>query len=161
MSQNNNSRELGSQGSCKEVSRLVTSISSFLKNDDIPAQQVSPEERTALLASARNLVAALESPQETNVRMSWGEPTTAAALRLLLEYNVFTHMVGTDINDSPKTTATSLSTKCGDRFGLIRRLLKRVANSAFVKEVGPDEYVPTPLTWHFAQEANAGYFKSK
>lgn len=153
--------ELSSPSPCAEASRLQANISDFLQNGAVSAQQASSTERTALLASARALVAGLETPQETNVRISWWDPTTAAALRLLLEYKVFPHMVGIDSDDSPKTTAVDLAAKCGDKHGLIRRLLKRVANSSYVKEVGPDEYVPTPLTWHFAQDTNAGYFKSR
>lgn len=156
MARTNHPRVPDSFDSSENVAQVLSSISDFLKEGDLQEQQTSEQERVLLLALAQRLVATLESPQEANVRITWREPTTAAALRLLLEYNVFSHIVGKNENESPKTKATDLAIKCGDKHGLIPRLLKHVATSSFVREVGPDEYVPTALTWHFSKDINAG-----
>lgn len=115
-------------------------------------------QRQALLSSARKLVTALESTGHVVARMSWEEPTMSASLRILIDLDVFKHMLEGDAT-GPKQ-ASELAEMSGADPVLLQRLLKRVASSfpPLVEEIRPDEYTPNRWTRAFADEVNTGAF---
>lgn len=138
----------------KEVHDIQTEVQNFETKDD-------QHQRGALLISARKLVAALETPTLVNSRISAELPTMNAAIRMLLDMKLFPALVGDNVEDNSPKKADDLAVSCGADPELVRRLLKRVANESIVEEVGVDEYVPTAITRHFAEDINAGFFINK
>lgn len=84
-----------------------------------------------------------------------------AALRILLDLNIFRAIVETHSSGKPATKADDLARTCGADPELVSRLLKRVAAASIVEEVGVDEYAPNAMTRHFAEDVNAGFFIDK
>lgn len=148
------------KSSTQDVSKEIEGLLACVQPFQASKYGHDEPQRQALLEASRSLVAALESPAQVNARMSWEEPATASALRLLIDIKVLEHML---LDDKPKK-ASRLAEACGADPVLVARLLKRVAASsprALVEEVGPDEYKPTALTRHFADEVNAGCFTNR
>lgn len=92
----------GSKGSkpCVDIS-LATSpneidaVPSLIKQITAQADSVSAssyEARLKLLATARSLVRALETPRETMLKHMWGQPAANAAITTLYQVGVFDFM---------------------------------------------------------------------
>lgn len=147
------------QTSSQDISEEVQDIQTKVHN--LQAQD-GQDQRSALLISARKLVAALETPELVNSRISMELPTLNAAMRILLDLKIFQAMVGKDnTSDTTSKQADDLARSCGAEPELVKRLLKRVANDYIVEEVGVDEYALTAMTRHFAEDVNAGFFIDK
>lgn len=70
----------------REIEALQENIGNLSLVDDQPQRQ-------ALLNSARKLVSALETPGHVVARTSWDEPTLSAALRILIDLDIFRLMI--------------------------------------------------------------------
>lgn len=133
-----------------EISSVQTAIADLARNEN------DHTARQALLASARALVTSLETPKHLVARLSWDEPTRSAALRVLIDLNMFKLLAS---RDAP-SKASELAQKVGADPVLIQRLFKRVASSdpPLVEETGPDEYSANRWTRGFADDVNVGAF---
>lgn len=141
--------------STQNISREIEALQENIHNLSLVDDQ---HQRQALLSSARKLVSALETPGHVVSRMSWDEPTLSAALRILIDLDVFKLMVETGAT-VPKQ-AYQLAVMSGADPVLVQRLLKRVASSSppLIEETGPNEYIPNRWTRAFANEVNTGAF---
>ena len=101
----------------------------------------SPAGRTLLIAQARALITALETPIEAITRMTWAEPTRYAAVHIAIDLKLFSYL------DSPpaKTTA-ELATLTGASEHLLDRLLRHLAAMSVILERGPSTFAPTQLS---------------
>ncbi|KAI1852185.1 hypothetical protein JX265_013038 [Neoarthrinium moseri] len=99
--------------------------------------------RLQLLASARDLVRALETPRETMIKHCWSQPTATSALTLGIETGLFKAMAQ---NDGSAKTAAYLSKQVGVDYPALARILRHLGAMGYVVETGVDEYKPTNFT---------------
>lgn len=144
--------------STQDISREIQTVQEDIQKLSRVGNGDDQAQRQALLSSARKLVSALETPGHVVARMSWEEPTTSGSLRILIDLDIFKHMVKGDAT-VPKQ-ASDLAAMSGADPVLLQRLLKRVASSSppLVEETGPDEYTPNRWTRALADEVNTGTF---
>ncbi|KAL1847551.1 hypothetical protein Daus18300_013920 [Diaporthe australafricana] len=143
--------------STEDVSSEIQAIQQDIQNLSSTGDGYDQAQRQALLNSARQLVAALETPEYVVARIGWEEPTSSAALRILIDLNIFKHLTSGEA--TPKQ-ASELARLSGADPILVQRLLKRAASSSplLVEETGPDEYGPNRWTRAFADDVNTGAF---
>lgn len=141
--------------STQDVSREIQALQENIHNLSLVDDQ---PQRQALLCSARKLVSALETPEHVVARMSWDEPTMSAALRILIDLDIFKLMV--ESGDTFPKQASQIAEMSGADPAPVQRLLKRVASSSppLVEESGPDEYTPNRWTRAFADDVKTGAF---
>lgn len=144
--------------STEDVSREIQAVQQDIQNLSSTGDRNYQAQRQALLNSARQLVAALETPEYVVARIGWEEPTSSAALRILIDLNIFKHI--TRGASMASKQASELAKLSGADPILVQRLLKRVASASppLVEETGPDEYAPNRLTRAFADDINTGAF---
>lgn len=144
--------------STQDVSREIQTVQEDIQNLSRAGDGDDQAQRQALLSSARKLVTALETPGHVIARMSWDEPTRSGSLRILIDLDIFKHMLEGDTTVPKK--ANELAELSGADPVLLQRLLKRVASSSppLVEETGTDEYTPNIWTRAFADEVNTGAF---
>lgn len=112
--------------------------------------------RQSLLQSARNLVAALETPGERIARMVYLDTSILAATRVLVDLKVFRILSGS----GGPINAAQIAKECGADVRMLERLLKHVSVENFVQEVGPDEYVANDITRLLASPEGEGVVKN-
>ncbi|KAF2453061.1 S-adenosyl-L-methionine-dependent methyltransferase [Lineolata rhizophorae] len=96
--------------------------------------------RLQLLAQARQLVRALETPRETMLKNCWGEPGAYCAIAACMTIGVFPELAKDD--GSPKKVSDLAKTlNCDEK--LLGRLMRHLGTMAVIKETGPNEYKPT------------------
>jgi hypothetical protein len=96
--------------------------------------------RLELLAEARALVRALETPQETMIKHLWGDGITLAVLASGVEIGLFKHLAK---NDDRPEKAADIATALGIEVDMLGRLLRHMAAVGYLVETGPDEYKTT------------------
>lgn len=111
----------------------------------------NPTQREDLLRSARNLVAALESPADRVVRTA-NLPLVTAACRLLVDTKTYHALVA--CAPTPQTSL-QLAATTGTDAVLLTRLLKTVAFEHHVEEVSPDTYRANATTHLLASPGGA------
>ncbi|KAJ2996759.1 hypothetical protein NUW58_g870 [Xylaria curta] len=99
--------------------------------------------RRDLLKIARALVAALETPKESVMRMTWHSPTVFAAMRLCMDLDLYSKIC--DDDGSPKS-AQFLAETTGADPRLVERLLKHLATANIVSETAADVYGANSIT---------------
>ncbi|MCJ1385013.1 hypothetical protein MMC17_008131 [Xylographa soralifera] len=99
--------------------------------------------RVALIATARDLIAALETPLESIIWMAWAEPTRFVATRIAIDLSLFEHL--SEDKGSSKTKE-QLTSKTGADANLIGRILKHLASMRVIEEVAANTYKATPLS---------------
>lgn len=144
--------------STEDVSREIQTVQEDIQKLSLSGDGDDQAQRQALLSSARKLVTALETTGHVVARMSWEEPTMSASLRILIDLDIFKHML--EGNTTAPKQASELAEMSGADPVLVQRLLKRVASSSppLVEETRPDEYTPNRWTRAFADEMSAGAF---
>ncbi|KAJ6186227.1 hypothetical protein N7519_007528 [Penicillium mononematosum] len=98
--------------------------------------------RLNLLETARSLVQAMETPQETMLRYCWAQPTAFAGIETCIDLGIFFILAQTD---KPKTVA-ELAATTGAEPELLGRIMKHLATMGVFIETGMDEYGRNGLT---------------
>ncbi|KAJ5533842.1 hypothetical protein N7527_000096, partial [Penicillium freii] len=98
--------------------------------------------RLKLLDTARSLVQAMETPQETMLRYCWAQPTAFAGIETCIELGIFFILAQTG---KPKTVA-ELAATTGAEPELLGRIMKHLATMGVFVETGMDEYGRNGLT---------------
>ncbi|KAL8846532.1 MAG: hypothetical protein Q9221_008384 [Calogaya cf. arnoldii] len=108
--------------------------------------------RSTLISQARSLIAALERPNETLTWLAWAEPTRRAVIQISLDLDLFR------ILSSPKTSnEIALATHASPI--LVQRMLRHLAATAVITELGPSTYAPTPISRALADPRYANALK--
>ena len=135
------------ESSSDNISRLVQSLSNNagdLRTGDAKA-------RDAMITDAFRLIAALETPHETFLRISWQYSSHPAILRLASDMKLFENLASDD--GSPKSSkqlADALSPPADPR--LVLKVLKILASFYVVQEVDTDVFAPTPFSTSMSQQ---------
>ncbi|KAK8087567.1 catechol O-methyltransferase [Apiospora hydei] len=95
--------------------------------------------RLQLLASARALVQALETPRETMIKHIWAQPAVQVGITMMYEAGVFHVMAKKDgpITVKECAEATNMDPK------LLARLMRHLGSMGYLIETGVDEYALT------------------
>ncbi|KAI1277558.1 putative O-methyltransferase [Xylaria sp. FL0933] len=110
----------------------------------------SPNERKEALDLARQLVTALEQPENTAVDLAFSPFVTIAA-RVAIQLSLFEHIS----NSNQGVRSDELASLSGGEELLIVRILRPLAAMGFVKEVAERTWAPTPVTLAMATEGIA------
>ncbi|CZR56364.1 related to O-methyltransferase [Phialocephala subalpina] len=124
------------------IKAIDASITSLTSN---PGALLEPE-RQQLLAAAKRLQNAVESPVDTIVSITLGTHR-GAAVRVAMDMVLFTALLGAEEGG---ITAKGLGEKTDGDPLLITRLMRFLIPLGFAKELDVDLYVPTPKTGFFA-----------
>ncbi|KAL1954422.1 hypothetical protein VTO42DRAFT_1192 [Malbranchea cinnamomea] len=95
-----------------------------------------PQARLKLLAAARSLVNALETPREAMIRLWWSQ-SAFAAIQIAIDLGIFALMAN---NAGAPTTVNELSSATGADPVLLGRVMKHLGAMGVVEETGTDEY---------------------
>ncbi|KAI1325670.1 O-methyltransferase [Xylariaceae sp. FL0255] len=123
-----------------KISSLLRDVQE--KGEGFEASEQGNSQRQ-LLNAAQALVHALESPADRICRMLYAEPFVFSITRTFIDLDLFNKLL--EENGTPKTTAW-LAEACGAEKSLLERLLKHLATSSLIDEVGVDTFGPTPAT---------------
>ncbi|KAF2833250.1 S-adenosyl-L-methionine-dependent methyltransferase [Ophiobolus disseminans] len=93
--------------------------------------------RLELLANARALVRALETPRETMIKHNWAQPGCHTAITTCYNAGVF------DVLKGGPMTVDEIAKGVGKNREVLARLLKHISAMGYVQETGSDEYAPT------------------
>jgi hypothetical protein len=107
-----------------------------------------PEARQRLIAGARELISAAETPVETLLWNVWAMPTRTVATRVAIDLKLFETASGD--NGSPKTNK-QLAAATGASPTLVKRITRICASKNMLEEVTPGVYAPNSLTRLLAQ----------
>ncbi|KAI1352909.1 putative O-methyltransferase [Xylaria sp. FL0043] len=110
----------------------------------------SPNDRKEALDLARQLVTALEQPENTAVDLAFS-PFVAIAARVAVQLDLFEHIS----NSNQGVRSDELASLSGGEELLIVRILRPLAATGFVKEVAERTWAPTPVTFAMATEGIA------
>ncbi|KAI1346150.1 putative O-methyltransferase [Xylaria sp. FL0043] len=115
----------------------------------LPSNSDSPVTKDAL-SLARQLVTALEQPENVAVELAFS-PFVSIAARVAVQLNLFQLVAS---NHGPITSTELVSLSGGEEL-LIIRVLRAMAATGFVKEAGEKKWGATPLTFAMATEGIA------
>ncbi|PVI08507.1 putative O-methyltransferase [Periconia macrospinosa] len=110
--------------------------------------QKDPEARKELVASARELLDAAETPVESLLWHIWALPTRTVAARIAVDLKLFE--TATSNNGSPKTNE-QFAAATGASPSLVKRITRTCASMNMLDEQGPGIYGPNALTKLLAQ----------
>ncbi|KAL3292617.1 O-methyltransferase B [Colletotrichum asianum] len=120
----------------------LPSVNQHVKNIAALAEVVAPGNdatRLKMLANARSLVHALETPRETMIKHCWAQPAPFTALTYAVDSGLFTLMARTQ---APQRVS-DLASRLGHDPALLRRIMRHLGAMQYITETGPDEYMPT------------------
>ncbi|KAF2458074.1 S-adenosyl-L-methionine-dependent methyltransferase [Lineolata rhizophorae] len=103
--------------------------------------------RETLLAKAQALVAAIESPMDRILSISYRGPAEFAAARIAIDLGIFDTLTK---NGGATMSAAELSAGTGADRVFVLRVLRQLAASGLIKQSGPDAWVPSTLTYFLA-----------
>ncbi|KAK8084147.1 hypothetical protein PG996_002928 [Apiospora saccharicola] len=125
----------------------LPSVPAILERISVQGAQLSSmqeedyyESRLALLASARALVQALETPRETMIKHIWAQLAAQVSLTLLYEAGLFQAMA--EKGDRSMTVGGCAEAIKMDPK-LLARLVRHLGAMGYLKETDEDEYAPT------------------
>ncbi|EUC34431.1 hypothetical protein COCCADRAFT_35891 [Bipolaris zeicola 26-R-13] len=95
--------------------------------------------RLDMLALARGLVVALETPRETMIKHNWVQPGCHTAITACYNAGVFKVLAE---KDRP-TKVDEIAAELGIPRQTLARMMKHIAAMGYIKETGTDEYAPT------------------
>lgn len=95
--------------------------------------------RASIIAFARSLISELETPNDTISWLAVGETTRRAAISTAIQLNVF------PLLSVPKT-AMEVAISCGVSLPLVKRLLRHLAATFVIIEVGHERFSSTALS---------------
>ncbi|KAK8133094.1 hypothetical protein PG999_001267 [Apiospora kogelbergensis] len=107
----------------------------FMNND--------PSAREKLVASARALVLAAETPMDSLLWHVWALPTRTAAARIAVDLKIFETAV--DNGGCPKSS-DDLAAATGAAPTLVKRISRALVSMGMLGEQGPDLYIPNSFT---------------
>ncbi|KAF2875904.1 S-adenosyl-L-methionine-dependent methyltransferase [Massariosphaeria phaeospora] len=113
------------------VPEILKNISSFGKSPSLDNDNA----RLGLLAKARDLVRALETPRETMIKHCWAQPGCYTAITSCYNLGVFS-VLANDGGSSKRVTEIASTLKTNPE----------VLAMGYIKETGVDEYAPTNFT---------------
>ncbi|KAM0701687.1 hypothetical protein Q7P35_010596 [Cladosporium inversicolor] len=96
--------------------------------------------RQKLLAEARRLVRALETPRETMIKHNWAQPAAHMAITLGVDLGLFGAMLE---DDSSSKSVTELGKMLRVDPGLLARTMRHISAMGYIEETAADEYKPT------------------
>ncbi|KAI6089581.1 S-adenosyl-L-methionine-dependent methyltransferase [Hypoxylon rubiginosum] len=99
--------------------------------------------RERLVASARDLVLAAETPMESLLWHIWALPTRTVAARIAVDLKIFETAV--ENGGSPKSNE-DLAAATGASPILVRRISRACVSMGMLAEQGPDMFVPNSMT---------------
>jgi hypothetical protein len=123
------------------MASIVAQLESLLETDVVSLQLDSATQRKALQL-AKKLVAKLESPMETVIRMVWSDQAYQVALRICINAKVFEVLAKT--NDFVTVKEIAEETKMDPLF--LRRLLTHLAACGSLREKELDLFASTALS---------------
>jgi hypothetical protein len=121
------------------VPEILQDIQTF---GDLPSVQ-DGNSRLELLAKARELVRALETPRETMIKHCWAQPACFAALTAGCNLGVFQIMAN---GGGRGISVQELASAVGTNVHMLTRFMKHIAAMGYIKETGADEYAPTSFS---------------
>ncbi|CAM1504819.1 Fc.00g024100.m01.CDS01 [Cosmosporella sp. VM-42] len=128
------------------LKEITTFSESFQKNDE--------EARLQLMAKAKTLWQALETPRETMIRHCWAQPSVMAALTAGTDRELWSYLARID---GPFKVADIAEAKNIDP-PLLARLLRHISAMGYLTEIDADTYQLTNFTRSMAFPfINAGY----
>jgi hypothetical protein len=130
------------------IARALSQVSidgTDFKNSD-------PGARQKLVASARELLTAAETPIDSLLWHLWVLPTRTAAARVAVDLKLFSTAVSD--NGSPKTNE-QLAATTGASPTLVKRITRICASTGMLDERGAGTYAPNALTRLLAQPSYA------
>ncbi|KAF2874397.1 putative O-methyltransferase [Massariosphaeria phaeospora] len=111
-----------------------------------------PEARQRLVASARALLTAAETPVESLLWNVWAQTTRTVAARIAVDMKIFE----TAVRDNGSTkTNEELAATTGASPALVKRITRICASMNMLNEQGPGIYAPNDLTRLLAQSEYA------
>ncbi|MCJ1262498.1 hypothetical protein MMC22_002368 [Lobaria immixta] len=137
------------------VSRLVKQVASLCKQaDDVYADETL---RAALLQATKQLAVVLEKPADAVYQNAF-LPGQTMCVRVAIDLGLFELIVR---HDSPKgrVSAEELAVRSQAEQLLIVRIMRVLAETGFVAEVGEETYAATPLTVQMCLPAYQGCIK--
>ncbi|KAK7931735.1 hypothetical protein PG985_002447 [Apiospora marii] len=111
-----------------------------------------PAARERLVASARALVQAAETPMESLLWHVWALPTRTAAARIAVDLKIFETAVE---NDGFPKSNENLAAATGASPTLVKRISRALVSMGMLGEQGPDLYVPNSFTQLLANKEYA------
>lgn len=137
----------------EEPQDRITHALSQLESHGSEYKSGDPDARQKLVASARELISAAETPVESLLWNIWALPTRTVAARIAVDLRIFETAVAD--NGSPKSNEQFASVT-GASPTLVKRISRTCANMNMLDERGPGLYVPNELTKLLAQPVYAG-----
>ncbi|KAI6087250.1 S-adenosyl-L-methionine-dependent methyltransferase [Hypoxylon rubiginosum] len=95
--------------------------------------------RRELLAKARELTRALETPREIMIQQVWAQPCNVMAISFGVQSGLWTAMANN--GDGPQKVV-DLAKQLGVQEELLRRMMRHIAASGYIDMTAPDEYTP-------------------
>lgn len=120
-------------------------IEDVVERINLLGHRYSDTNRGTLLAEAKALVRALETPQEAVTRMAWVEPVTHTVIRLAIELDIFVLLAQTSAAGKALTSA-DIAEKTGAERSLVVRILNHLSAIKIIGQPGPDQYSATELS---------------
>ncbi|KAK7908962.1 S-adenosyl-L-methionine-dependent methyltransferase [Apiospora marii] len=99
--------------------------------------------RRELLAKARELVRALESPRDMMLQHVWSQPCNIMAISFGVQTGLWTTMAKN--GDGPQK-AIDLARQLGIQEELLQRMMRHIAASGYIDMTAPDEYTPNSFS---------------
>ncbi|KAI1744869.1 S-adenosyl-L-methionine-dependent methyltransferase [Xylaria scruposa] len=99
--------------------------------------------RRELLAKARELTRALETPREIMIQQVWAQPCNVMAISFGVQSGLWTAMANN--GDGPQKVV-DLAEQLGVQDELLRRMMRHIAASGYIDMTSPDEYTPNSFS---------------
>ena len=113
------------------VQRISDTTRAYLEQDE--------SARTSIIDQARSLIAELETPNDAVTWLAFGEPTRRAAIFIAIQLKIF------PLLSVPKS-ALEIAASCGASLPLVKRLLRHLAATSVIAEIGYQTYSSTSLS---------------
>ncbi|KAH9905020.1 S-adenosyl-L-methionine-dependent methyltransferase [Xylariomycetidae sp. FL2044] len=114
--------------------------------------------RRELLAKARELVRALESPRDTMLQHVWSQPSNVMAISFGVQSGLWITMAKN--GDGPQKVA-DLAKQLDMQPELLQRMMRHIAASGYIDMTAPDEYTPNSFSKSLALPViGSGYHTS-
>ncbi|KAI0469327.1 S-adenosyl-L-methionine-dependent methyltransferase [Xylaria cf. heliscus] len=99
--------------------------------------------RRELLAKARELTRALETPREIMIKQVWAQPCNVMAISFGVQSGLWTTMANN--GDGPQKVV-DLAKQIGVQEELLQRMMRHIAASGYIDMTAPDEYTPNSFS---------------
>ncbi|KAI0423613.1 S-adenosyl-L-methionine-dependent methyltransferase [Xylaria sp. FL1042] len=111
--------------------------------------------RRELLAKARELTRALETPREIMIQHIWAQPSNIMAISFGVQSGLWNAMVN---NGEGPQKVVDLAKQLGMEKELLQRMMRHVAASGYIDMTAPDEYTPNNFSKSLALPVMSGSY---